>query len=143
MLSTLWVWVVIVFPECLVCAWQGCRCQGCSSKSPRPSSSFMELVLHQWGHLEKYKDVPGWEEILASRSPMRIGSCVLSLCSIRERVRRWPEHWKPVWALLFGKLIKPQVPHWGILHQNLQSNLTAAGCNETASQPASQPVFSK
>ena len=51
---------------------------------------------------------------------------MLFLCSVRDRVRRWPEHWKPVWALLFGKLIKPQVPHWGILHQNLQSNLTVA-----------------
>lgn len=80
---------------------------------------------------------PGLQE------PIRIGSCVLFLCSVIERVRRWPEHWKPVWALLFGKLIKPQVPHWGILHQNLQSNLTVADCNKIASQPASQSVFTK
>lgn len=137
------MWVVIVFPERLVCALQGCRCQGCCSKWPRPSSSFTELVLRQWGHFEKYKDVLGREEILAFRSPIRIGSCVLSFCSVRERVHRWPEHWKPVWALLFGKLIKPQVPHWGILYQNLQSNLTVADCNKIASQPASQSVFTK
>lgn len=33
-------------------------------------------------------DVPGWAGTLASRSLIRIGSYVLSLCSIRERVNR-------------------------------------------------------
>ena len=33
---------------------------------------------------------PGLQE------PISIGSCVLFLCSVIERVRRWPEHWKPV-----------------------------------------------
>ena len=143
LLSILWVWVVIMLLECLVCAWQGCWCQGCSSKWPRHSSSFMELVLHQLGHFEKYKDIPGGEEILASRSPIRIASCGLFLCSVRERVHHWPEHWKPVWALLFGKLIKPQVPHWGVLYQNLQCSLSVADCNKIASQPSSQSVFTK
>lgn len=60
---------------------RGCRCQGCSSKWPRPSSSFMELVLRQWAHLEKHKDVPGREEILVSGS--RLGLVPVCFSSVQ------------------------------------------------------------
>lgn len=91
-----WLGVVILFTECLVCAWQGCRCWGTSSEWQEHSPSSVELVFHHCGRFEKYKDVPGLEEIPDSRRLVRIGSCALSLCSIREGVCCWPEHWKPV-----------------------------------------------
>ena len=143
LLSMLWVWGVIMFLECLVCAWQGCWCQGCSSKWPRHSSSFMEFVLHQWGHFEKYKDVPGREEILASRSPIRIASCGLFLCSAGENGASLGQST----GNLSGHCCSENSSSLRSLIGEFYSRIFSATWQwQTvikASQPSSQPVFTK
>ena len=44
----------------------------------------MELVLRQWAHLEKHKDVPGREEILVSGSRLGLVPVCFSLFSSQE-----------------------------------------------------------